>query len=88
MRIILVEDDLQLQETLSLALKMKNHEVTCLSTVKSAKQIDYDYYDLAILDIQLPDGNGIDICYFIREKYNIPIIFLTAHNHEDMIVKG
>lgn len=88
MRIILVEDDLQLQETLSLALQMKDHEVTCLSTVKGAKQIDYDFYDLAILDIQLPDGNGIDICYFIREKYNIPIIFLTAHNHEDMIVKG
>ena len=88
MKIILVEDDLQLQETLSRALKMKSHEVTCLSTVKSAKQIDYDFYDLAILDIQLPDGNGIDICYFIREKYNIPVIFLTAHNHEDMIVKG
>ena len=88
MKIILVEDDLTLQQTLSMALKMKNHDVTCISTVKAAKQIDYDFYDLAILDISLPDGNGIDICYFIREKYNIPIIFLTAHNHEDMIVKG
>ena len=71
-----------------MALKIKNHEVTCLSCVKPARLIDYDFYDLAILDIQLPDGNGIDLCYFIREKYNIPIIFLTAHNHEDMIVKG
>lgn len=88
MKIILIEDDLELQESLSMALSLKNHNVTVLGTVKEAKEIIYDDYDLAILDIQLPDGNGIDICYFIREKYDIPIIFLTAHNHEEMIVAG
>lgn len=88
MRILLVEDDLQLQESLKMALTLKEHQVTALSTVKQAKEIDYHFYDLAILDIQLPDGNGIDICHFIREEYDLPIIFLTAHNHEDMIVRG
>ena len=88
MRILLVEDDLQLQESLKMALTIKNHSVTCLSTVKEAKNMDYSVYDLAILDISLPDGNGIDLCRFIRLTYTLPIIFLTAHNHEDMIVSG
>lgn len=88
MKIILIEDDLELQESLKLALELKKHSVKLLSTVKESKEIDYSFYDLAILDISLPDGNGIDICYFIREKYNLPILFLTAHNHEDMIVAG
>ena len=88
MKILLVEDDLQLQESLSMALKLKEHQVSCLETKKQALEINYDDYDLAILDIELPDGNGIDICRFIRKKYNLPIIFLTAHNHEDMIVAG
>ena len=86
--ILLVEDDLQLQESLSMALKLKNHTVDCLETMKDALEINYNLYDLVILDIQLPDGNGIDICHFIRKKYNLPIVFLTAHNHEDMIVAG
>lgn len=88
MKILLVEDDLQLQESLSMALKLKNHTVDCLETMKDALEINYNLYDLVILDIQLPDGNGIDICHFIRKKYNLPIVFLTAHNHEDMIVAG
>ena len=81
MKILLVEDDLQLQESLSMALKLKNHTVDCLETMKDALEINYNLYDLVILDIQLPDGNGIDICHFIRKKYNLPIVFLTAHNH-------
>lgn len=88
MKILLVEDDLQLQESLSMALKLKNYDVDCLETVKEAIDVHYDLYDLVILDIELPDGNGIDICHFIRKKFTLPIIFLTAHNHEDMIVRG
>lgn len=88
MKVLLLEDDLELQQSLTIALKLKNYSVKAISTAKEAKEIDYSLYDLAILDISLPDGNGIDICYFIRKQYNIPIIFLTAHNHEDMIVSG
>ena len=44
--------------------------------------------DLILLDIQLPDGNGIDLCKEIKEKYEMPIIFLSCLNDEETIVKG
>lgn len=88
MKIILLEDDLQLQESLTLALTIKNHEVCCIESVKQAKAINYDNYDLTILDIQLPDGNGIDVCRMIRKQYHLPIIFLTANDLESTIIEG
>lgn len=88
MRIILLEDDLQLQESLTLALSLKNYEVECVANVKQAKEINYENFDLAILDIQLPDGSGIDVCRYIRQNHDIPIIFLTANDLENTIVEG
>ena len=44
--------------------------------------------DLILLDIQLPDGNGIDLCKEIKEKYEMPIIFLSCLNDEETIVRG
>lgn len=88
MKIILLEDDLQLQESLQLALNIKNHDVTCIESVKQTKSLCYKDYDLAILDIQLPDGNGIDVCRHIKKCDDIPVIFLTANDQEESIIAG
>lgn len=88
MKILLVEDDLQLQASLKNALEMKNYEVESYAYFQEVMRLDYDCFNLAILDIELPDGNGIDLCRFIRKTHDFPILFLTAHNHEDMIVEG
>lgn len=88
MKILLVEDDLQLQASLKSALEMKGYEVEAYAYFQEVMRLDYDCFDLAILDIELPDGNGIDLCRHIRKTHDFPILFLTAHNHEDMIVKG
>lgn len=88
MKIILLEDDKQLQESLQLALNIKNHDVICVDNVKQAKSLSYSDYDLAILDIQLPDGNGIDVCRYIKKHDNIPVIFLTANDQEQSIIAG
>lgn len=88
MKVILLEDDLQLQDSLQMALELKEYDVRCIATVKEAKQIDYKDFDLAILDIQLPDGNGIDVCRYIRKNHHLPIIFLTANDLESTIVEG
>ena len=45
-------------------------------------------YDLCILDINLPDGNGYDVCKFIKEKEDVPVIFLTASDAEVNVVMG
>ena len=47
-----------------------------------------EYIDLILLDIQLPDGNGISLCKEIKEKYEMPIIFLSCLNDEETIVRG
>lgn len=47
-----------------------------------------DQDDLILLDIQLPDGNGISLCKEIKEKYEVPIIFLSCLSDEETIVRG
>ena len=66
MKILLVEDDLQLQASLKSALEMKGYEVEAYAYFQEVMRLDYDCFDLAILDIELPDGNGIDLCRHIR----------------------
>ena len=45
-------------------------------------------FDLIVLDIALPDGNGFEICEYIKQYTDIPIIFLTAKDEEQDVVKG
>ncbi|HBR02153.1 MAG TPA: DNA-binding response regulator, partial [Ruminiclostridium sp.] len=45
-------------------------------------------FDLAILDVSLPDGNGYDLCREIKKVSDTPIIFLTVFNEESNVVKG
>lgn len=55
---------------------------------KSKKILENDEFDLIILDITLPDGNGFDFCKYIKEKTTIPVIFLTAKDEEKDVVLG
>ena len=56
---------------------------------KAEKIIEKESYDLIILDISLPDGNGFELCEKIRKvNYDIPIIFLTARDLEKDIIRG
>lgn len=56
---------------------------------KEAKEkLEISNPDLVLLDITLPDGNGFEICRYIKENKNIPIIFLTAKDEEKDVVQG
>ena len=50
--------------------------------------LDKERFDIVLLDISLPDGNGFDICKYIKQKKNIPVIFLTAKDEEKDVVMG
>lgn len=50
--------------------------------------LDKESFDIVLLDISLPDGNGFDICKYIKQKKNIPVIFLTAKDEEKDVVMG
>ena len=50
--------------------------------------LDKERFDIVLLDVSLPDGNGFDICKYIKQKKNIPVIFLTAKDEEKDVVMG
>lgn len=87
--ILFVEDDLSLISGLSFAIKKQGYGLEVARTFKEAKELwQAGQYDLAILDITLPDGSGYDICKLIRQTSKIPIMFLTAADEEMDIIMG
>ncbi|MBV7271722.1 response regulator transcription factor [Clostridium sp. PL3] len=88
-KLLLVEDDESLAMGIEFTLKDEGYEVYRASTVKEARYIFIaKKLDLILLDVNLPDGNGYELCKYIRSKSEIPVIFLTACDDEVNIVLG
>lgn len=83
-RILIVEDDNLLNKTLSYNLTSDGYKTTSAFHVKSAVfQLSNNEYDLGLLDINLPDGNGYDLCRLIKPEHpDTVVIFLTANDQE------
>ncbi len=86
--ILIVEDDIAIQETLKELLCMKGYQVQQAYHMKEALLLDKSHIDVMIIDIQLPDGNGITLCQQMRQQSQIPILFLTAKDDEQTIVEA
>ena len=88
-RLFLLEDDLSLINGLSFALKKQGYEITVARTALEADVLwERGEYDLAVLDVSLPDGSGFDFCKKIRQTSKVPIMFLTAADEETDIIMG
>jgi len=87
-RILLLEDDLMIAGGLIYALEQEAYEVVHAKTVKEGKKaISHTHFDLAILDMQLPDGIGTEVQEFLKGS-KTEIIFLTVIDDEGNIVKA
>lgn len=86
MKLLVVEDDRALNQ--GIALSFGSETVVQAYCVKEAEKLFDDSIDLVILDVNLPDGSGLDLCREIRKRSNVPIIFLTANDLEIDIVTG
>lgn len=89
MRIFVLEDDEAIGIGLSYTLESEKYEVTLVKTVSEAKKtVENKEFDLYILDLTLPDGNGYEVCSLIKSKGDLPVIFLTAYDDEINVVTG
>lgn len=87
--IMILEDDEDLAEGISLSLNSKDLEFILCKTIAEAKDmLQRKAFDLLIFDINLPDGSGLELCKEIRRSSRIPIALLTAKDMELDIVKG
>lgn len=88
-KILVVEDNEIIVKGLRFLLSEENFEAYFCQTVKDTiNQIKNNQFDLCVLDITLPDGTGFELCEYIKKYTDIPIIFLTARDEEENIVKG
>jgi DNA-binding response OmpR family regulator len=88
-KILLIEDNIELNETICDFLQIKYFEVVSLFDGDEVQSIIYENnFDLILLDVKLPNQNGFDIAKQIREFSEIPIIFITSLNSLDDIENG
>lgn len=88
-RIFLVEDDREIAKNLTLLLRSEGFTVVHAPTRgEAAAALAGNRFDLALVDISLPDGNGFTVCTEIKGIQDIPVIFLTASADEASVVTG
>lgn len=88
-KILIIEDDIALNNGIVLALKNDNYIFEQAYTLGEAKiKISEQIFDLLILDINLPDGNGLTFLSDLRKNTAIPVILLTANDMETDVVAG
>ena len=89
MKILLVEDDTALRGALEELLDREGYEVIKASNISTAQDAMISDIDLAMLDVGLPDGDGVSLCRQWRsEGVETPILFLTAKDEELDVVRG
>lgn len=84
MKILLVEDNEMIIKALLFLLEQHNYKVIVANKLSLASKLIYDI-DLLILDLMLPDGDGLT---FLKEHNNIPTLVLSAKDEEDIVVKA
>ncbi len=88
-KILIIEDDIIIGGGIKLFLEKKGFEAFTAESIKEAEEmVGSAKFELIILDINLPDGNGLDFCRQIRKKHDIPVIFLTANDTEENMIEG
>ena len=87
--ILLVEDDSDIMRINRSFLENEGYTVHCADSVQSAAfKLEECVPDLVILDVMLPDGDGMEFCKLLRTKTQAPVIFLTARDENDSVIMG
>ena len=87
-RVLVVDDEPAIRESLAFTLKREGFEVLEAATLKQARAMQDEEADLIILDLVLPDGNGLDFLRALRSHSDVPVIVLTSRDEETDRVVG
>ncbi|WP_455078440.1 response regulator transcription factor [Peptostreptococcus stomatis] len=88
MKIAMIEDDNTISFAVQTFLKRYDMETEVFGNLTVTEKIDFNEFDLLILDVNFPDGSGFDYLKWLREFSNIPVIMLTVKNTDENILKG
>jgi two-component system KDP operon response regulator KdpE len=88
-RVLVVDDEPQIRRALRLVLRANGYEVTEVAAGEAALDAAATAtYDLMILDLVLPDLDGVEVCRRVREWTQMPVLILSAHGEEDIKVRA
>lgn len=91
MKILLVEDDKTIASGLEYSLQQDQFDTVVCYDATSAKKLlmeDLQQFTICLFDLSLPDGSGYELCKMVKERSDIPVIFLTAIDDEVNVVMG
>lgn len=89
MKILVVDDEKEIADLIELFLKSEHFEVEkCFCGKDALSLIDSESFDLAILDVMLPDVSGFTLCSHIRKSHTYPVIMLTARDADTDKISG
>lgn len=89
MKLLVVEDNETILLGLEYLLREEGYGVVSVSNYRKAEELlGQDIFDLILLDITLPDGDGYELCRKIKHEQDVPVIFLTAKDEENDVVQG
>ena len=82
-KLLIIEDDTDLREGLSFSFSGDGYDITEVGSKREGlREIEKGLYDIVLLDCNLPDGTGFELCKEVRSYSNVPIIMLTARDTE------
>lgn len=88
-KILVVEDDWDLNQSIRLVLGKEGYTVgTAHSMAEALENFHRDDFDLVLLDVNLPDGEGFEFCRWVKEQKKLPVLFLTARDLEEDALRG
>ena len=88
-RILIIEDDSSLAQGIGIALQKEGYKVSYGNTLKKARQqLEEQDFQLLILDVNLPDGNGLSFCNAFKKEQKTPVLMLTARDTEQDEIAG
>ncbi len=88
-KLLLVEDSPMIIRGLQYTLEQAGYEVVvCMSAHMAESRMDRMHFDVAVLDVNLPDGSGFDLCKRLKAETDTPVVFLTARDEENDVVMG